>query len=191
MIRSLGFLCFGLFLFSQSATAADDWFTIEPLYGFERVQKFYPLPARYRTRSFLGVRAILGPRLLSGEVEVTHASDTEEFPDQDLKVKETSKKGKLGVRSTLKAGNYLGFFLRAGMQVRDNDLEITENGVSRSEDPAPRWDPYAGTGVQVAIADVVALTGGVTAIFAEDIANHRDYEYQYSLGVTFRVGSLR
>ena len=45
-------------LTSQTTLAAG--FTLEPTYGVERSQREYPEPKSYRTKTFLGLRAIYG-----------------------------------------------------------------------------------------------------------------------------------
>ena len=49
---------FSFSLFCIDLYAAE--LKIEPIYGVERTQRYFPEPTRYKTQTFFGVRALYG-----------------------------------------------------------------------------------------------------------------------------------
>src|SRR5687767_3267052 len=80
------------------AEAAPFGLGIEPIIGYERVQKVLPTQ-HTKDRLIYGARLTLGIPLLSAEAEFTRGTDTENFPSDDLTIKDTDDKLKLGLRS--------------------------------------------------------------------------------------------
>ena len=92
-------IVFLLSILSTSINAAESALSIEPLYGIERTQRHYPKPAKFTTRTFLGIRATYGTSLLSGELELSQSNSNEEFPDDNEKVEYKIQRAMVGVRS--------------------------------------------------------------------------------------------
>lgn len=160
-----------------------DNLTVEPIVGYERVQKIEPT-ARTTNRFYYGVRASYGIPLLSAEAEITRAEETERFYEEDLKIEETSTTLMLGVRSNFNHQGMIGAYLRAGGHARKSEIEKTQDGVKTSDDPAVRLSPYAGTGLNIRLARYFSLNAGVTVIFTGE-PKGSDKEYRTSLG--FRI----
>jgi hypothetical protein len=162
---------------------------LEPLFGVEHSQNQYPEPARYSTRSFFGLRALAGYTLLSAELEATQSNDRRDYPSENLKVEDQIRRAMVGLRSTYALSHFLGFYLRAGARGTEEKNTITNTNTSAVEvkNPGIKWDPYAGTGLQIAFAQNFALNGGATWIFTG--ASKPDV--QYSFGFTVKFGQVR
>src|SRR4051812_25574505 len=88
-------------LLSSGALAAPPVaITVEPIIGYERVQKLVP-QRHSRDRLTYGARARAGIPAVSAELEFTRAEDTEDFSGQALsRVKDQDDRLKLGVVSS-------------------------------------------------------------------------------------------
>lgn len=170
----------------ESATAADNRFTFEPLYGVETALVRYPEPARYVNRATYGARVLYGLTILSGEAEYTEAVSSRSYPGLDQKVEDRSQRLALGLRSTLPLGQFLGIYFRAGGRATQGESKVTTAGVSETIKDPLHIDPYAGAGLQLVFHSNFALNAGVTLI-----RNGEDkYDSQYTLGLTARFGTL-
>jgi hypothetical protein len=177
-------------LFCVVPAWAQDWsIRIEPLFGFEHVSNRYPEPARFTTRSFFGLRAVAGYPLLAAEFEVTQSNGRRDYPSENLKAEDEVRRGLIGVRSTYAVASFLGFHLRAGARATDQKTTITNTTTNTKEvkHPGLEWDPYAGTGLQLVVANNLALNAGATWFFPKN----SPAEVQYSLGITVKFGQLR
>jgi hypothetical protein len=161
----------------------------EPLYGVEHTQNRYPEPARYTTRSFFGARVLAGAPLLSLELEATQSNDRRDYPSQNQKVEDEIQRGMVGLRSTYGFSSFLGFYLRAGGRATKQKTTITNTATNEKEvkEPPLNWDPYAGTGLQIALAQNFALSTGATWIFVDD----GPADVQYTFGMTIKFGQVR
>lgn len=157
--------------------------TIEPIVGYERVQKIEPT-ARTTNRFYYGVRGSYGVPLLSAEAEITRANESETLSDPDLKIEENSTTLMLGLRSNFNHQGMIGAYLRAGGHARKSEIEQTQDGVKTSDDPAVRLSPYAGAGLNLRLARYFSLNAGVTVVFTGE-PKGSDKEYRTSLG--FRI----
>lgn len=159
--------------------------TVEPIVGYERVQKIEPT-ARTSSRFYYGVRANYGVPLLSAEGELTRAQESESFSERDLKIEETATTLMLGLRSSFNHQGMIGAFLRAGGHARKSEIDKTQNGVKTSDDPAVRISPYAGTGLNIRLASYFSLNAGITVIFTGE-PKGSDKEYRTSLGFSINI----
>ena len=172
------------------AFAQQSWSVrFEPLYGMEHTQNRYPEPARYTTRSFFGLRVLAGVPLLSLELEGTQSNDRRDYPSEDQKVEDEVQRAMVGLRSTYGISSYLGFYLRAGARGTKQKTTITDTNTDEKEvkDPPIGWDPYAGTGLQVALGQKLALSAGATWIFPDS----GKPDVQYTFGFTVKFGQVR
>lgn len=178
-------------IFALSNVYAQDKWSVrfEPLYGVEHTQNRFPEPARYTTRSFFGARVIAGIPILSLEVEGTQSNDRRDYPSENQKVEDEVQRAMIGLRSTYAIGSNLGFFLRAGARATKQKTTITDTVTDEKEvkDPPISWDPYAGTGLQLALASNFALNAGATWIFPDS----GKPDVQYTLGFTVKFGQVR
>ena len=158
--------------------------TIEPLVGFERVQKVAPTP-HTQGRLMYGVRVSAGIPRVSLEGELTKASDREDFPLQGQTIQDTDERLKLGLRSRVNEGSLFSVFLRAGGQATRNTHEVTQSGATSKTIGKIAYDPYAGLGLGVSLASYFELDGGITAVFNQfpDMSKN---DYQATLGFTIR-----
>ncbi len=163
-----------------SASATGGLLTVNPIVGYERVQKLMPTP-HTRDRLVYGFRVMFGIPLLSLELEATKADDKEVFVAEDMTVLEESYAGKLGIRSSISMASIFSWYLRAGGHARKKTETITKAGVETVNEPALRVSPYAGAGFRFTIGPNLAVNGGVTAIFTGK-PKGSDREYQTTLG---------
>ena len=143
---TMKYLSILLFL-SLSALAQNSKFkvTVEPIYGVEHTSVRYPEPARYITRTRLGLRAVAGYQILSTELEATQANSRRDYPTENLKVEDQAQRGMLGLRTTHAFGPWIGMFFRAGARITKEKTTITNTATSEVEvkEPPVYWDPYA------------------------------------------------
>ena len=188
--RKMKILTTFLFLFIVIPVAQSSELKIEPVYGVERTQRLYPEPARYRTSTFLGLRALYGKPEFSLEAEINQSTSNEEFPSDNLEVEYLDRKALIGFRTYPLTSEIFGVFLRFGARVQKNQRKIKENGDSRTEEDPLTFDPYAGTGVTIAFGSNFSLNAGATLIYnrnAEDI--DEKYDTRYSLSFTISAGN--
>jgi hypothetical protein len=173
-----------LLVLSSTANASLLEFGIEPIIGYERVQKL--LPERHtRDRLFYGARVRLGVPLVSVEIEGTQGNDTEDF-SSGLSIKETSYRLSLGARSALKLTSLLQLVGRAGGQARQIITEETLNGVTTKTVGQIFYRPYAGVGLISSLGGSFFLSGGITVVF-NDFPNMSQNDYQTYLGFIVRL----
>lgn len=176
-----------ILLFSFNTQAAG--LGIEPIYGIERSQRMYPEPPTYKTKTFVGLRATYGVSLLSGELEVSQSNSQDEFPDTDEKVKYSTQRAMLGIRSYPIRSKYVGLFFRAGARAQKETREIDKAGVVTKEEDPINFDPYAGTGLTLAFANNFALSAGATLMYNRNAQASEQYDTQYTFSFTIRAGN--
>ena len=161
----------------------------EPLYGVEHTQNRYPEPARYSTRTFFGLRVLAGVPLLSAELEGTQSNSRRDYPGDNQKVEDEVQRAMLGLRSTFAIASYLAFYLRAGARATQEKTTITDTLTDEKEvkEPPLYFDPYAGTGLQISLANNLALSAGATWVFT---GSGRP-DVQYTFGFTVKFGQVR
>jgi len=159
-------------------------FKLEPIVGYERVQKILPTP-RSKDRLVVGLRAQYGPRLFALEGEATRSSDDETFSDQNLRLKEESYAFRAGFRSSFRLP-FVNWFLRAGGQARKSKIEETRNGVVSNREPAVYVSPYAGTGLSINFRGMFTANAGITVVFTGR-PQGSDREYVTTLGFGVRI----
>ncbi|PIP91234.1 MAG: hypothetical protein COW01_06175 [Bdellovibrionales bacterium CG12_big_fil_rev_8_21_14_0_65_38_15] len=183
-------MLFLLFIFvslpawSQSGPTPG-YLKIEPVVGFESVQKIEPTP-HSKTRFIYGIRMNYGPPILSAEAEVTQGKDKENFPDRNLALEETVTNAMLGVRSSFHFGNFMQWYLRLGGHGRKSEFIRTENSISTTREPALYLSPYAGTGLNINLLNAFSLNAGYTVIFTGK-PKGSDREYQTTLGFSVKI----
>ena len=158
---------------------------VEPIIGYERVQKLQPT-AHSKNRLIYGVRLTWGMPLLALEAQVTRSDDTENYLEQNLAIHDVDDKAKLGLRSSVYLSNFVTATARGGVQASRNTHTETLNGeVTKTVDKI-RYNPYAGAQLGVRLARSFELTGGVTAIFKEFPKMEKN-EYETTLGFRIRL----
>lgn len=157
---------------------------VEPIIGYERVQKLVPYH-HTKDRLIYGLRFTLGFLILAGELEATRATDTEDFPDLSFSSKDTRDKVKLGLKSTIKLGGFLHAFARAGGQASRNVHEETSLGVHTRTEEAIKYKPYAGAGASAKLGKKVSFNAGITVIFNE-FPKMDQAEYEAMAGFTVK-----
>jgi hypothetical protein len=185
LILSVGIL--GLSVLTRSVEAAPMGFafTVEPIIGFDRVQKFLPTP-HTKNRLVYGARATAGILLISGEAEYTRGQDDESFPDQDLAIKESADKAKLGIRSGIGLGPIMTFNLRAGGQATKGSREETRAGVTSTFSQDLEIDPYAGAGLRGKLSNKLSASAEVVAVIT-DTSDLSKNEYQTTAGFSIHL----
>ncbi len=159
--------------------------TVEPIVGFEHVEKLTPAP-HAKNRLIYGARVIAGIPLVSGELEYTRGTDREVFGDLGLTTTETADRGKVGARSSYVLGELLRFHLRAGGQLSKISREQTQGGVTTTTIESPAVKPYAGTGLSVRLAQALYASGEVVVV-VNDLNDLSKNEYQTTAGFQVRL----
>ena len=160
-------------------------FSIEPIVGYERVQKLVPTQ-HTKDRLIYGVRATWGPSLLALEAEITQGKDAEDFPDDNLSIKEVATNAKLGIRSSILNTKFIRWYARAGGHARQSEITTTQSGVTTTKKPAVKVSPYAGTGFGFNFNNAVRINAGLTVIFTGE-PKGSDREYQTTLGFAIKI----
>ncbi|MEZ4749611.1 MAG: hypothetical protein R3B54_02995 [Bdellovibrionota bacterium] len=168
--------------------SSDFGLDIEPIVGYERVQKLTPT-AYTKDRLVYGGRLTLGVPLFSIETEYTRGQDSESFTSPTLTTTDTTDKLKLGVRSSIQLDrNLFSFVLRAGVQAKRNiHEEDSGSGTARTEEPI-EYDPYAGAGLKVKLGQraKIALFADFVVVFNE-LNDFSQNEYLVSSGLSLRL----
>lgn len=177
-----------LFFFTTIAYGSE--LKIEPVYGVERTQRLQPEPARYKTETFVGARALYGTPAFSLELEVNQSRETEDFPDQDLEITYSSQQALLGFRSYPIKSKMLGLFFRAGARASKRTRDIKQSGETTKEEDPINYDPYAGTGLTFVLGRLFALNAGATLIYNRNAENENEmYDTRYSFSFSIKAGS--
>lgn len=172
----------GLALFCLPALAANSMFTttLEPIVGYERVQKLVPT-AHSRDRLVYGARATLGIPFLSLEAEYTRSTDTESFADTLTTITDTDDKARLGLRTRYQLLGLASLFVRGGVQARQTRHQTTVVAVSTTTTDPIVYNPYLGAGAQVHFGSQFSLTADVTTVF-RSFPSFTDNDYMVTAG---------
>lgn len=164
---------------------------IEPVYGIESTRREFPEPANQITKTYLGLSLVYGIPLISAELEVAQSIFHDSYPSTDTKVKSTTNRAMLGIRSYPLTSKYFGWYFRAGMRAKQETLEITEAGATRTEKKPMYLDPYGGSGLTIAFANNFSLNAGVTLVYnrSADVPENEKYDTQYTLSATIKMGN--
>lgn len=156
---------------------------IEPIFGYERVQKLYP-STHQTSRLTYGARAIFVIPLVAAELEYTRGQDTEISGAQT--VDETDDRIKLGARSRISLGSLLFLTVRGGGQAKRTTRSITQAGVTTTNALPFTYYPYAGAALGGRLGSLISVQGGLTVVFTA-FPDMTANEYQATLGMTVRV----
>lgn len=163
---------------------------IEPVYSVETTQRQLPEPAKTVVNNYLGIRALYGVPLLSGELEVAQAFRTERFNATSEKVDYTTQRAMLGIRSYPIRSKYIGIYFRAGARARKEIRETTAaDGTTEKDESDIQLDPYGGAGFTLAFGSVFALNAGATLVYNREADSAQQYDAVYTFGFTFKAGN--
>lgn len=182
------FLLIILLIISNDILAAPrgpSWIRLQPIIGFERVQKILPTP-HSKNRLIYGGRLLLGPSFFAMETEFVMGKDDEHFPARDLTIEEETQRLKVGLRSSLRFFPGFSWVLRGGAQGRKNKMRMVESGVVTNKSTATRVHPYIGTGFDWWLFGNFSASGDFTVVLT-DYPKEGDREYQSSLGFSIRI----
>src|SRR5690348_7774947 len=121
-------LVLALLSFDSTYAAPPVNYSIEPIIGCERTQKFEPT-LHTHDRLTYGARLTAGFMILSAEAEYTRGSDSESFPAQGLVTSDTDDQLKIGLRTGYNLGPVFAIYGRGGVQARKNEHESIVSGV--------------------------------------------------------------
>lgn len=178
---------FSFSLFCIDLYAAE--LKIEPIYGVERTQRYFPEPTRYKTQTFFGVRALYGVPTFSAELELNQSQDSEEFPSDNLEVTYKTQSALFGFRTYPIASKYIGAYLRFGARARKYIETRTENGEETTEERPITLDPYGGAGFTLVFGNNFALNAGATLVYNRDADEAEKYDTRYTLSFTFKASN--
>ncbi len=158
---------------------------IEPIVGYERVQKLIP-DKHTVDRLHYGARLSLGVPFLAGEATYIRAYDTEEFPSDNLTVKDTTDKAQLGLRGSFKLIGVIRASARVGGQASQNVHEEIVSGVSTKTTETIKVHPYAGAGLIVQLGRLFQFKADVTTVFTKwPDMNYNEYQATAGFAVKF------
>lgn len=159
----------------------DIKYTISPIFGYETVFRATPT-AHTLTHTIYGARVTAGTDLISGELEYTKGSDTENFLVAPQLIVTDEEKAKLGIKSTYRFNTLLFASGRFGGQAKKSIRTETSNGVAvKIEDPIA-YDPYAGASLGVKLGPV-SISVGATAVIHSTTDNSKN-DIQHTLSVS-------
>ena len=190
MIRTQKYLIIGLILFSGSFVQAqrgrdkDFTYTIQPLLGFETVYRSTPRPHTV-TQTMYGVRLTGGVDILSAEIEYTQSTGTETFQTAPEKIKSTDEKLKLGGRSLFRLSDIFNFSVRFGGQAKKTKEEITNIGVTTTEEKPVEYSPYLGAAFGLHIGKMNVSVG--TTVVIKDVNDMEKNEIQNVVAIGFGI----
>ena len=159
---------------------------VEPLIGYERVQRVTPSP-QIKMRLFSGVRLTYGIPRLSAEAEYIRGTDSDTLPELSQTTSTTDDRLKFGARSSYRLASLLSTWLRLGVQASRTTREVTTGSSSVKTVGQPEYDPYAGAGLNFGLSDKISLDAGVTVVFKNFPDSWDQNDYQASLGFRVRV----
>jgi hypothetical protein len=157
---------------------------VEPIVGYERVQKVIPTP-HTRDRLVYGARLTAGILWVAAEFEYLNSTDNELFPALALSTKDVTDRAKAGVRVSMNLARFLAFSLRGGAQATKNRHTETLAGVSTTTIEPITYRPYMGAGLTATLARNLAFRADATAVFP-DFPSFRGAEYQATAGFAIR-----
>jgi hypothetical protein len=158
---------------------------IEPVVGYERVQKLIPTPHQH-DRLLYGARLTVGVIWVAAEAEYLNSTDNESFAAEGLATKDVTDRAKVGLRVNMNLARILAFTLRGGCQATRNRHTETSGGVTTVNPYEPiTYRPYLGAGFTATLARNFALRADMTAVF-EDFPSFKDAQYQATAGLVVR-----
>lgn len=168
----------------SSTLPKDIKYTISPLFGYESVFRATPTPHTL-THTMYGARLTAGTDLISGELEYTKGSDTENFLVAPQLIATDDEKVKLGIKSTYRFNDVLFASGRIGGQAKKSVRTETSNGVAvKIEDPIA-YDPYAGASLGVKLGPV-SISAGATAVIHSTTDNSKN-DIQNTLSISLGI----
>lgn len=157
---------------------------LEPIIGYERVQKWVPSP-HTKDRLIYGARYNLGLGFLGAEAEYTRASDTESFPSSGLETQDTSDRLKLGARLRFFSLGIVSASARLGGEAYRNVHQETVSGITTTTTEPIRYRPYAGALLNGHLGRSLGVHAGLTAVF-RDFPDMSQNDYQVTAGFSVK-----
>jgi hypothetical protein len=187
-VKKLMLIAVTSFALSDAAHAAVMGLTtsVEPIIGYERVQKFLPTQHTHE-RLVYGLRVVAGLPLISAEGEYTRATDSEDFVSPTaMTIKDTDDRARVGARSTFKLTGFLSLFVRAGAQASMSRHDVTTSGTTVTTIDPISYLPYAGAGLRIGLGSKISLNADMTTVFHSfPSMNNNDYLTTASLAIYF------
>lgn len=180
------FLVFNLWARSNSVSSTNN-FRLIPIIGYEQVQELLPTP-HMQSRLFYGARASYMLQLATVEVEYLIANDQTTDAATNIGYKNDEQKFRLGLLGSLYADNFLYWYVRGGVQGRQNKLTKTQAGVSTITYAKFATNPYIGTGAQVYVSSFFSLNADLTVTYVPTSDKSlKPYEIAPSLGFAIHI----
>ena len=154
--------------------------TLEPIVGYERVEKLFP-DAHSTNRMFYGGRFTLGSQVFALEAEYTQSKDEESFSATDTTTTSVADKAKVGLRGGFALGRLLRMNLRTGAQAEKSTEKMTVGSTTTTENFPITYDPYGGAGFKLMLTPKTSLTAEAVAVF-KSFPSMSGNEYQTSAG---------
>lgn len=166
--------------FARNSGASN--FSLSPIIGFERVQKFQPTPTM-KTRAIFGAEAIYKLPVAALEAEYTHGQDSSLDSTTNTNYKDVDDKLKLGLRGGFEMGPYLSSYLRGGAQAKQSKQTRTTSSGTSTSSTLTKVNPYVGTGLAIHLFNAFTLSADATAVYTPTkTPGLSDYEIQPSIG---------
>ena len=177
------------FLMIPSVAMSEDMkgkFSLTPIVGLERVQKFQPT-TYMKTRAIYGARAVYKFPISALEVEYTRGQDTNFISTTNTTYKDSEEKIRIGLRGGFTLTNFMSSYLRGGAQYRKNEQTKTVGTAVSTKKTSSKVQPYVGFGLTLSVALYISLSADLLATFTPtDDPNLKDYELQPSVGINLR-----
>jgi hypothetical protein len=157
--------------------------TIEPIMGYERVQKL-TFSAHTKDRLVFGGRITAGLLAIAAETEYLHSSDNEDF--SSLSIRETTEKARLGFRSCFQLFSPVYFLLRVGGQAKLSSRDQISGGVTSKVNDLITYNPYAGAGLRIGLGSLFAINMDLTTVF-DGFTNINLSNNEYVLAASFAI----
>lgn len=171
--------------FGAQTAKAEITYTVEPVIGYERVQKLLPTP-HMKQRLVYGARFTAGVSIVAAEAEALRGTDTENDLVTGNSYTDTEDKVRLGVRARLRLVRFMSFIVRGGGQASRNIHEATVGGVTTKTIEPIKYRPYLGAGLQIGLSSNIAFTADLTTVFRNfPSLNDNDYITTASLTIRF------
>lgn len=160
---------------------------IEPVYGFERTFQKYPAPGRYKTETFIGIRALYGTPVIAGEAEINQSNNSYDVGSTETKTQ--TQKLLLGLRLVPISSELYSLYMRGGIRAQKIDRELTTAGETTDSDTPLNIDPYAGAGISLHVGSLFSLNTSATLVYNKDAEDSEKFDTRYTFSASIKFGS--
>ena len=186
-MRLIALILFFPFLsFAKSGVYQNVSYTIEPIYGREKVQ-VDKVSQSVTTEYFYGARATANYKILSLEAEYTRTDRGKILASNPgLSEGYEIERLKLGLFGTYPLLPTTTSIIRGGADAKRTTIYRFVNSSLVKSQKATLVSPYLGVGIEAGLQNL-AVSAGATVVFSGLPENFKDNDYQFSLGLKLRI----